>query len=82
MSMQEVSPVQIQMACAAGTKLLQVDDLPVPLELAKSGALGVLEGLLSAIARGELVVQQAEQAADGEPTPGPGLERIEGGKQD
>lgn len=83
MAQQEVSPVQIQMAAAAGQRLLQEKDLAVPLEIAKSGALGVLEGLLGAIARGELVVSAApEQEGDGEPTNPPGLERIEGGKQD
>ena len=61
MAQQEISPQQIAMACAAGQRLLQEKDLPVPLEIAKSGALGMLEGILGAIARGELVVQAAEQ---------------------
>ena len=60
MATQEVSPVQIQMAAAAGQRLLQQKDLPVPMEIAKTGALGALEGILGAIARGELVVQAAE----------------------
>lgn len=60
MAQHEVSPVQIQMAAAAGQRLLQEKDLPVPLEIAKSGALGMLEGVLGAIARGELIVQAPE----------------------
>ncbi len=56
MAKQEVTAAQIQMAAAAGVKLLQVDDLPVPLSVAKSGALGVLDGMLQAIANGEVVL--------------------------
>ena len=56
MAKQEVSAVQVQMAAAAGVTLLQVDDLPVPLKVAKSGALGVLEGMLQALAQGEVVL--------------------------
>ena len=44
------------MAAAAGLKLLQVDDLPVPMSIAKSGALNVLEGMLDALAKGEVVL--------------------------
>lgn len=58
MAKQEVSAVQVQMAAAAGVTLLQVDDLPVPLKVAKSGALGVLEGMLQALANGEIVLAQ------------------------
>ena len=67
MAKQEITPVQIQMAAAAGVKLLQVDDLPVPMSIAKSGALSVLEGLLGALANGQLVVQSPppEGTADG-----------------
>lgn len=61
MAKQEVSAVQIQMAAAAGVKLLQVDDLPVPLSVAKSGALGVLEGMLQALANGEIVLAPPPQ---------------------
>lgn len=83
MAMQEISPVQIQMAAAAGNKLLGQDNLMVPLEIAKSGALSILEGLLGALARGELVVVAPENPeGTGEESPPPGLERIEGGKQD
>jgi hypothetical protein len=71
MAKQEVSPVQIQMAAAAGVKLLQVDDLPVPLSVAKSGALGVLEGMLQALAQGEVVLAQPqpENSGGGDPKP-------------
>ncbi len=58
MAKQEVTGVQVQMAAAAGVKLLQVDDLPVPLSVAKSGALGVLEGMLQALASGEVILSQ------------------------
>lgn len=67
MAKQEITPVQIQMAAAAGVKLLQVDDLPVPLVVAKTGALGILEGMLQALANGEVVLSQPPVA-----TPGPG----------
>ena len=74
MAKQEVSAVQIQMAASAGVKLLQVDDLPVPLVLAKSGALGILEGMLQAIANGEVVLgpppaetPEKKAGSDGEP---------------
>ena len=56
MAKQEVTGVQVQMAAAAGVKLLQIDDLPVPMVISKSGALSILEGLLSALANGELVL--------------------------
>ncbi len=56
MAKQEVSPVQVQMAAAAGVKLLKIDDLPVPMSIAKSGALNILEGMLQALASGELVL--------------------------
>jgi hypothetical protein len=58
MAKQEVSAQQVQMAAAAGVKLLQVEDLPVPLSVAKSGALGVLDGMLQAIANGEVILAQ------------------------
>ena len=56
MAKQEVTGVQIQMAAAAGVKLLQVDDLMVPLSLSKSGALSILEGMLQGLANGEVVL--------------------------
>ncbi len=62
MAKQEVTAVQVQMAAAAGVKLLAVDDLPVPLSVAKSGALGILEGMLQAIANGEVVLGPAPAA--------------------
>jgi hypothetical protein len=61
MAKQEVSAVQVQMAAAAGVELLKVDDLPVPLKVAKSGALGILEGMLVAIANGEVVLAPPPQ---------------------
>ena len=68
MQSQQVTPVQIQMAASAGVELLAIKDLPVPMSIAKSGALAVLEGMLQAIARGESVLP-------------PGVERIDGGKK-
>ena len=56
MAKMEVTAVQVQMAASAGVKLLSVDDLPVPLSVAKSGALGVLESMLQALANGEVVL--------------------------
>ena len=56
MAKQEVTGVQVQLAASAGVKLLQVDDLPVPMVIAKSGALSILEGFLQALANGELVL--------------------------
>ncbi len=56
MAKTEVTAVQVQMAAAAGAKLLQSDDLMVPLAVAKSGALGILEGMLQALANGEVVL--------------------------
>jgi hypothetical protein len=61
MAKQEITAVQIQMAAAAGVKLLQVDDLAVPLAVAKSGALGILEGMLQALANGEVVLSQPKE---------------------
>ena len=71
MAKTEISPAQIQMAAAAGVKLLQQDDLLVPLSVAKSGALSILEGMLSALANGEVVLAN--------PTP---AENIGGGPVD
>lgn len=62
MAKTEVTAVQVQMAASAGVKLLQVEDLPVPMVIAKSGALSVLEGMLQALANGEVVLAQAPQA--------------------
>ena len=62
MAKQEISAVQIQMAAAAGVELLKVEDLPVPLKVAKSGALGILEGMLGALVSGEVVLANPEPA--------------------
>lgn len=64
MAKQEITAVQVQMAAAAGAKLLQQDDLQVPLAVAKSGALGLLEGMLQALANGEVVLAQAPAAPE------------------
>ncbi len=75
MAKTEVTAVQVQMAAAAGVKLLQIDDLPVPMSIAKSGALSVLEGMLNALAAGEVVLgpspppNQADAVADAVKTP-------------
>jgi hypothetical protein len=63
MAKQEVTGVQVQMAAAAGVKLLQIDDLPVPMTIAKSGALSILEGLLNALASGEVVLSPPPPAS-------------------
>ena len=60
MAKTEVSAQQVQMAAAAGVELLANKDLPVPLGVAKSGALGILEGMLTAIANGVLAQPQPE----------------------
>ena len=73
MAKQEITPVQVQMAAAAGVKLLQQDDLMVPLSVAKSGALSILEGMLNALANGEVVLtnppppENIPQGAPGKP---------------
>ncbi len=69
MANMNVTPAQVQMAASAGVQLLQVDDLAVPLVIAKNGALQVLEGLLGAIARGELVVSPNPELAENQPPP-------------
>jgi hypothetical protein len=81
------------MAASAGVELLAIKDLPVPMSIAKSGALSVLEGMLQALARGELVVApNPEMQANAVPVPDgdgpdggeeqtpPGVGRIDGGK--
>jgi len=77
MAKQEVSAVQVQMAAAAGVTLLQVDDLPVPLKVAKSGALGVLEGMLQALAQGEVVLAAPPPQNIGEGAPKPPIAPVE-----
>lgn len=84
MAQQEITGVQVQMAASAGVQLLAIKDLPVPMEIAKTGALALLEGLLGALARGEVVITQAPKPEEvpAPDTPPPGLERIGGGKAD
>ncbi len=77
MAKQEVTAVQVQMAAAAGVTLLQVDDLPVPLKVAKSGALGVLEGMLQALAQGEVVLAAPQQENIGGGGPKPPMAPVE-----
>jgi hypothetical protein len=77
MAKQEVTAVQVQMAAAAGVTLLQVDDLAVPLKIAKSGALGVLEGMLQAIANGEVVLGPPPQENIGGGGPKPAMAPVE-----
>ncbi|KKN76744.1 hypothetical protein LCGC14_0367150 [marine sediment metagenome] len=69
MANMNVTPAQVQMAASAGVQLLQVDDLAVPLVISKSGALGMLENLLGAIARGELIVSPNPELAANQPDP-------------
>ncbi len=71
MAKTEVTPQQVQMAAAAGVKLMQVEDLPVPLSVAKSGALGILDGMLQALANGEVVLAtpQPENIMGNAPVP-------------
>ncbi len=71
MAKQEVTAVQVQMAAAAGVKLLQVDDLPVPMSIAKSGALSILEGMLQALANGEVILSPPapQNIGGGDPKP-------------
>lgn len=71
MAKQEITAVQVQMAASAGVKLLQIEDLPVPLAVAKSGALGILESMLNALATGEVILAHAPPAV-AIPTPGEG----------
>jgi hypothetical protein len=69
MANMNITPQQVQMAASAGAQLLKIDDLPVPMVLAKSGALSVLEGLLGAIARGELIVSPNPDLVEKQPDP-------------
>jgi len=76
MAKMEVTAVQVQMAAAAGAKLLQSDDLMVPLSVAKSGALGILESMLQALANGEVILgpppaEAPEKKADSPPDADP-----------
>ena len=57
----QIGPQQIRAAAAAGAELLADKDLKVP--LASAAQLNLLQGLLSAVVRGELVVVGAEEAA-------------------
>ena len=70
MAKTEVSANQIQMAASAGVELLKNDALPVPMNIAKSGALSILEGLLIALAQGQLVVTNPPPP-EAVPTPPP-----------
>ncbi len=63
----QIGPQQIQAAAAAGAELLQDKALRVPLGAA--GALSILQGVLAAVARGELAIVGAEAAAALQATP-------------
>ena len=80
MANMNVTPAQVQMAASAGVQLLQVDDLAVPLSISKSGALGMLENLLGAIARGELIVSPNPELAANQPPDDPPGEKEPQGK--
>jgi hypothetical protein len=80
MAKTEVTAVQVQMAAAAGVKIMQVDDLPVPMSVAKSGALGILEGILQALANGEVVLTPP-QAPQQEAAPAKGDESPKGDQE-
>jgi len=71
MANMNVTPAQVQMAASAGAQLLKIDDLAVPLVISKSGVLGVLENLLGAIARGELIVSPNPELAENQPPTDP-----------
>jgi len=74
------SPQQIQIAAAAGVELLSNKDLLVPMSLALSGHLGVLQALLGSIANGDLlVIQVPPQDKVVEENP---LKSVPGGKKD
>lgn len=77
MAKQEVSPIQIQMAAQAGVKLLQIDDLPVPMSIAKSGALNILEGMLQALAGGEVTLAPVQPQNIGGGAPKPPIAPVE-----
>lgn len=82
MAKMEVTAIQVQMAAAAGVKLLAVDDLPVPLSVAKSGALGVLESMLQALASGEVVLSAPPPAVpEKKAAPAPDADPPKGGQQ-
>jgi hypothetical protein len=68
------SPQQIQAAAAAGVELLSDKDLKVPLGVAMGGHLSVLQGLLAALMKGELILVNPPSAENK-------LEGIDGGKQ-
>lgn len=75
MSQMSASPQQIQAAAAAGVELLSDKDLRVPLGVSMGGQLGILSGMLNAIAQGELVLMKPEPA----PSMADVLENGEGG---
>ena len=65
----KIGPQQIQAAAAAGAELLSDKGLKVPLGSAPQ--LSLLQGLLGAVARGELVLVGADAAAKLKATPMP-----------
>ena len=67
----QVGPQQIQAAAAAGAELLADKDLRVP--LGSAAQLSLLQGLLGAVAQGQLVLVSADEAEKLKADPAPGL---------
>jgi len=61
------SPEQIQQAAATGLQLLAQPDLKVPMNIAMSGNLILLQGLLQSLANGSLGVGLPNQISEGDP---------------
>lgn len=62
-----VSPEQVRTAAAAGLTLLADQDLKVPVQVALTGQLGILQSMLSALANGEVVLANPQPAEVKEP---------------
>jgi len=69
MAKTEITVGQVQLAAQAGADLLKTDDLPVPMKIAKNGILGVLEGVLQALAAGEVILMHVPQEMKAPQTP-------------
>jgi len=85
----QATPQQIRESAAAGVELLSNKDLPVPLGITLGGQLGILQAMLTAIAKGDLIVvnsptpeQMGETQGAKEGAKIPTLESIKGGKQE
>lgn len=53
---QQLTPQQIQVACQAGVQLIAQGRLDCPSDMAMNGTLGVLNGVLTALAQGSAVM--------------------------